>query len=749
VHGTPAGRCQQHQNGTGTEPERKKTTAMLNYDTIKVHAAEYLGEADLAVLDEAYRFAAKIHEDQVHPTSGEPYMAHLFAVTEILLVMKLDLETVVSGMLHGVLKQDQALTMKELEDAFGKDVATIVRGATKITDVQFNSKLTYQAENVRKLLLAMASDIRVLLVKLADRLHDMRSYILDDRQSQKELAQETLELYAPLASRLGIDWMKRELEDLAFKFLFPDEYADLTARIESSTSDRENYVKEVINILRQKLAETNLTRCEIIGRPKHLYSIYKKIIAQNIPLEKVYDKVAFRIIVDTVTECYEALGVVHANWSPVPGRIKDFISTPKNNNYQSMHTTVIGPYGEFMEVQIRTREMDRVAQEGVAAHWAYKEGQAISREDARVFKGLKQLVQWLQELKDPKEFLDSVRGELFEPDVYALTPNGEVKEFPQGSTPLDFAYTVHTEVGNSCIGAKVNGKMVPLRYRLQNGDVVEIVTSPKQKPRRDWLSLVRTGRAKSRIRSWLRREEKEKTMNVGREISERELRRHDMSLKKIIKTGHMRQILKETRCNSLEDLLGKIGSGALPIQNIMRILQPPEMQDAGETEQAAAEELQSVAAHVARQEKPGSEGIIIEGVDDMLVKISQCCLPVPGDSIMGFITTGRGISIHKANCRNLLATDPQRRIEVSWSADATTVHRAQIYLVTQNRKGMLAAVSNVISMNDANIVSLEARTNADNLSTSNIVLEVENLEHLSRLLQHLRQVDGVIEVHRR
>ncbi|MEK6197152.1 MAG: bifunctional (p)ppGpp synthetase/guanosine-3',5'-bis(diphosphate) 3'-pyrophosphohydrolase [Desulfobacterales bacterium] len=722
---------------------------MSDFNTIKELARSYLQDKDLEPLEKAYKFADKIHADQVHPTSGEPYIAHVLAVTEILLTMKLDLQTVISGLLHGVLKQDPSLSVKEIEKDYGNDVANIVRGATRITNVQFNSKLTYQAENIRKLLLAMASDIRVLLVKLADRLHDMRSFILDDKEQQKELAQETLELYAPLASRMGIDWMKRELEDLAFKFLFSDEYSDITSRIESSTADRENYVKEVIDILRQKLAEVNLKDCQIIGRPKHLYSIYKKIIAQNIPLEKVYDKVAFRIIVDSVKECYEALGVVHANWPPVPGRIKDFISTPKTNNYQSMHTTVIGPYGEFMEVQIRTYDMDRVAQEGVAAHWAYKEGQAISKEDAKVFKGLKQLVQWLQELKDPKEFLDSVRGELFDPDVYALTPNGEVKEFSKDSTPLDFAYAIHTEVGNSCVGAKVNGKIVPLKYKLQNGDVVEIITSPKQKPRRDWLSLVRTSRAKSRIRNWLRREEKEKTANVGREISERELRKYDTSLKKIIKTGHMRQILKEMHCNSLEDLLGKIGSGNVAIKNVIKVLQPEELRTE-EEEKAVEQEMISAAAASHKRDKAGeSEGIQVEGVDDMLVKISQCCLPVPGDTIMGFITTGRGISIHKANCHNLLATDPQRRIEVSWSAGLKTVHRAQIYLLTQNKKGMLAAIGNAISMEDANIVELEAKTNADNLSSSNIMLEVDDLDHLSRLLQHLRQLDGVIEARRR
>ena len=463
-------------------------------------------------------------------------------------------------------------------------------------------------------------------------------------------------------------------------------------------------------------------------------------------MEKVYDKVAFRIIVNSVKECYEALGTVHANWPPVPGRIKDFISSPKANNYQSMHTTVIGPYGEFMEVQIRTHEMDRVAQEGVAAHWAYKEGQAISKDDAKVFKGLKQLVKWLQELKDPREFLDSVRGELYEPDVYALTPNGEVKEFPQGSTPLDFAYVIHTEVGNRCVGAKVNGKIVPLKYRLQTGDRIEIITWPKQKPRRDWLKLVKTSRAKSRIRQWLRREENEKAINVGREICERELRKYETSLKKIIKTGHMRQLLKTLRCNSLEDLLGKVGSGSLAIRNVIKVLQPAELRVEEEPQEKELEIVES-AAH-RRELKADDEGIAIEGVDDMLVKISQCCLPVPGDRIMGFITTGRGISIHKANCHNLLSTDPQRRIEVSWSSDAKTVHRAHIYVATQNKKGMLAAVSNSISMDDANILELDAKTTADNVATNKIVVEVEDLDHLSRLLQHLRQIDGVLEARR-
>ncbi len=706
-------------------------------------AGRHLEKEELVGLEKGYEYALKIYNGKKHLSSGKPYISHALAVCFILSQMRLDSKTLLAGLLHGVLKEDPSLSFRELSDRFGNDVANIVRGATKITNVKFDSRLTYQAENVRKLLLAMASDLRVLLVKLADRLHDMRSFALNDWTRELALAQETMELYAPLASRLGIDWMKRELEDLAFSFLHPDEYQDLRQRVASSTADREAYVEEVIGILRRKLAENNVVDCEIIGRPKHLYSIYKKIIAQKIPLEKVYDKVAFRIIVNTVKECYQALGVVHENWAPVPGRIKDFISSPKANNYQSMHTTVLGPRKEFMEVQIRTREMDRVAQEGIAAHWAYKEGQAVSARDAKVFKSLKQLVHWLQELKDPREFLDSVRDELFEPDVYCLTPMGEVKELLLGSTPIDFAYLIHTEVGNHCSGAKVNNRIVPLKYRLQNGDKVEIITSPKQKPRRGWLSIVRTSRAKSRIRHWLRQEEREKSINVGREICERELRKYNTTLKKIIRTGHIKELLKGLHCNSLEDLLAKVGSGGITVKTLTQQMQPPEIRVAAEKRE---QDLQVPGTRVPHTDDKGV--IVVQGMDDMLVHISQCCLPVPGDQIMGFITTGRGISIHKRGCANLLATDPLRRVEVAWSAREQTVHRARIRLVTENRKGMLAEVSALISKQDANILELEVKTRPDNLAAYLVAVEVEGLAQLQHLLRHLRQLDGVVEAHR-
>ncbi|MBW2328304.1 MAG: bifunctional (p)ppGpp synthetase/guanosine-3',5'-bis(diphosphate) 3'-pyrophosphohydrolase, partial [Deltaproteobacteria bacterium] len=502
-------------------------------------------------------------------------------------------------------------------------------------------------------------------------------------------------------------------------------------------------------IFREKLKENNVEPIRIIGRPKHLYSIYKKLVAQNIPLERVYDKVAFRIIVNTVKECYEALGTVHADSSPVPGRIKDFISAPKSNNYQSLHTTVSGPHGHFIEIQIRTDEMDRVAQEGVAAHWAYKEGQKISGKDVRLFRELKKLVQSLQEVEDPSEFLDTVRGELFNPDVYALTPNGEVRELPRGSTPIDFAYAIHTAVGDSCTGAKVNGQLVQLKHEIQNGDIVEIITSKNQHPKRAWLQLVKTSRARARIRQWLRREEKEKSLKLGREICERELKRFDVSLKKLIKSGHIRMLLKQLRCNSLDDMLSKVGSGAITVHHLERALQPEEFRREDEKRRQAELLEKTASAEQNRAVSSGREAIGIDGVDDMLVKVSQCCKPVPGDEIIGFITTGSGISIHKVDCPNLRTTDPQRWIEVSWSGSVKSRHRTELLLRAENKKNLLTEISTIISSDDVDIVEFNSRTTPEDIAEFNIVLEVTDLQHLHLLQQHLQQMPEMIEVRRR
>ncbi len=710
-------------------------------------AASYLQESDLVPLTEAYEFAGERHAGKFH-ACGDPYIQHLLEVASTLASMKLDRETIIAGLLHGVLKEHVA-TIAELEERFGQGVANIVDGATRITNVQYNSRLASQAENIRKLFLAMGADIRVLLVRLADRLQDMVTLDPAPEEVRRHVARETMDLYAPLASRLGIDWMKRELEDHAFAYLFPSEYKDLTTHLESSLTERQAYVDELIAILHEKLKKNNITPVRIIGRPKHLYSIYKKLVAQDIPLERVYDKVAFRIIVHTVKECYEALGTVHADWTPVPGRIKDFVSAPKSNNYQSLHTTVAGPQGHFIEIQIRTEEMDRVAQEGVAAHWAYKEGQKITSNDARLFRDLKTLVKTLQEVEDPNEFMESVRGELFHPDVYALTPTGEVRELPRGSTPIDFAYSIHTAVGDSCVGAKVNGQLVQLKHELQNGDIVEILTAKNQQPKRAWLQIVKTSRAKTRIRHWLRREENERATRLGLEICERELKKHDVTLKKLIKSGHIRLLLKKLRCNSLDDMLAKVGSGKISLQQLLKAMQPKEIREEEEKRRQAELLEKAKRGEESRARAVSKEGLDIEGIDDMLVKVSQCCKPVPGDEIMGFITTGSGISIHKADCPNLLAMDPQRWLPVNWSASSKTQHRAELFIRSENKRNILADISGVISADDADIVELKARTTPENVALFDVVVEVSDLQHLRLLQQHLQQMPEVIEVRRR
>ncbi len=723
--------------------------SVVNPGGLKLLAANYLHDVDLTPIDEAWDLAVEVHRGGKH-FSGEPYLLHALEVASTLASMHLDLDTILAGLLHGSLKN--GVPFETLEEKFGHDVAYIVSGTTKITKVHYNNSLTSQAENVRRMLLAMAKDIRVLLVRLIDRLQDMLLLDLVDRQKQIEVARETMDLYAPLASRLGIDWLKRQLEDFAFKFLYPAEYEDLIAKLESSVTERQSYVDEMIAILYDKLQQSNVYPSRILGRPKHLYSIYKKLMAQNIPLERVYDKVAFRVIVGDVKECYEALGVIHASWAPVPGRIKDFISVPKANNYQSMHTTVIGPRDHFIEIQIRTEEMDRVAQEGVAAHWAYKEDQRVDDRDARLFRELKTLVNSLQDVEDSREFLESLRGELHDPEVYALTPNGEVKELPARSCPIDFAYAIHTEVGNRCVGAKVNGRLVPLKYELQNGDVVEIITSVNQRPRRGWLDLVKTSRARARIRSWFRREERDKALLLGREICERELKKHSLTLKRLVKSGHLKVLLKSLRCNSLDDMLAKVGSGAITIESLVKALDPPEMRHEREPAPSEMTPEQLAQAMVSAQHRTGTSragsAISIDGIDDMLAKVSQCCNPVPGDPIVGFITMGRGVSVHKSDCANLLSSDPHRWIEVYWNNPESQTYRAQLQVTASNSRGIFAEISSAIGADMATIVKISAHTTPEDRAEFSIALEVKDLEHLQLVLKHLRQMEGVISVRR-
>ncbi len=712
---------------------------MLVIDNIVHLVADYIPEEGRRRIREAYAFASQVHEGRKRD-SGEAYISHPLEVAHILASMRLDANTIVAGLLHSVLKEQPPADEKEVARRFGEDVLNLVKGTTKITNVRYASREAHQAGNVRKLLLAMAADVRVILIRLADRLHDMQTLEHSPRERQLEVARETMDLYAPLAGRLGIDWMKRELEDLGFRYLYPEEYAEISSQIESSMADRQAFVDQVIGILRRALDENGLAGCRILGRPKHLYSIYRKLVAQKIPLERVYDKVAFRIIVKTVKECYEALGVVHSLWQPIPHRFKDFISSPKPNGYQSLHTSVIGPHGDFMEIQIRTEEMDEVAKEGIAAHWAYKEGKNISRKDAQFFQWLKQLVQGLQEVEDPREFLDAVKGELHQEEIYVLTPTGEVKALPYGSTPLDFAYAIHSEVGDHCAGAKVNGRIVPLKHQLHTGDVVEVLTSPQAHPTRGWLALVKSGRARARIRAWLRREEQERSLRLGRELCERELRKHNLSLKKVIKTGHLREVLKRLSCNSLDDLLLKVGRGQLTVEQIIAVVEPPELRPPAEEEGAPLPERR------VRRRRPKGPAIEIDGIDDMLVTIARCCMPVPGDAIVGFITAGRGISVHKAGCANLQSTDLNRWIEVRWAGDDEAAHSAHIRVVGTDQRRLVSRLTDAVGAADATVTGLEARTAKESgMVTVNLVVEVRGVEHLERLLQRLRKVDGVLE----
>lgn len=710
----------------------------LTIDDLVNRAQSYLPLQEMGLLREAYQLADKSHKDHIRP-NGDPYITHVLSVAQILASMRLDTATLIGGLFHGILKEDgTGVTLPLIEKKFGEDIAHIVEGTTQISTVKYNANIDSQAENIRKMFLAMASDIRVILVKLADRLNDMQ--ILDfPPEKSREFAEETMELYAPLASRLGIDWLKRELEDLSFSVLHPEEYQDLISRVDSSLMDREKYVSDIKSLLSQELIKHGISNFKVLGRPKHVLSIYRKLQVQQIPLEKVYDKVAFRIILTNIQDCYQTLGMIHSLWTPIDSRIKDYIAHPKTNMYQSLHTSVIGPSGDFMEIQIRTEEMDKIAKEGIAAHWAYKEGSQISQQDASNFKWLKQLVVWLQELKDPKDFLDTIKDELTEvKKTYALTPNGEVKELISGSTPLDFAYAIHTEVGNHCSGAKINGEIASLKTVLKNGDVVEIITTANQTPHQGWLNLVKTSRAKNRIRHWLRQEEWEKSCKLGEHICNRELKKHALNLKKLIKSGKLRNLLQKLHCNALQELMYQVGSGKIPMSQIITELVP---------QQAKEEDFVPELATPTSSTHKSDDILTIDGIDGVLMKISKCCMPMPGDEVMGFITAGRGISVHKATCNNLLSTDHDRWVQVRWN-DTESSHQAQLKITASDQKGLLAEVCNVVSEADANIINIDAHSANDQVAILHLIVEVKGIDHLDTVLQQIRSIHAISQAKR-
>ncbi|MBW1679781.1 MAG: bifunctional (p)ppGpp synthetase/guanosine-3',5'-bis(diphosphate) 3'-pyrophosphohydrolase, partial [Deltaproteobacteria bacterium] len=603
----------------------------------------YHPDADVDLIEKAYVVSAKVHQGQIR-LSGEPYLIHPLQVAYILTKMNLDEICVVTGLLHDTV-EDTYATIEEIQSLFGPEITTLVDGLTKISKINFSSTEERQAENFRKMILAMSKDIRVILIKLADRLHNMRTLEFLRPEKQKTSAQETLDIYSPIANRLGIDWIKTELEDLAFKHLHSEEFNYLEKRIKAKKKERVQYVEEVKKIISEKLAQLNIHE-EVVGRLKQYYSIYKKMLRQQIDFDQVYDLIAFRIIVGSIKDCYEALGIIHSVWKPVPGRFKDFIAMSKANMYQSLHTTVIGPYGERMEIQIRTPQMHRIAEEGIAAHWRYKEGKEIDRRDDQLFSWLRQMLEWQQELRDPGEFLETFRIDLFPDEVYVFTPRGEVKAFPQGATPIDFAYSIHTDVGHQCVGARANSRMVPLNYQLRNGDTIEIITSNQQKPSKDWLKIV--SRARTKIRQWIRLEQRDDNILAGRESCEREFKKHNLNFTRLYKSGKISKVTEEFGFHDVQDLLAAIGPGKISISQIIQKFIPPEKL---EKQPKSIQEKQKAEKRLKSNDY--SRGIQVKGIDNILINFARCCNPLPGDKIVGYITKGRGVTIHIDGCPRL------------------------------------------------------------------------------------------------
>lgn len=713
---------------------------VTDIDQLLDRVRSYQPEADLSLVRKAYDFSARAHEGQTR-RSGEPYVQHPVAVAGVLTLLKTDVAAVVAGLLHDTL-EDTVATPAELEREFGKEVVHLVDGVTKIGKITFRSYEEKQAENFRKMVLSMADDIRVVIIKLADRLHNMRTLEHLSEAKRQEIAQETLEIYAPLANRIGIGWVKNELEDLCLKHLKPEAYEMLRVRVAKRDEDREQYIQEVRDLVEKALAEAGL-QGTVYGRPKHLYGIYQKMNKQDISFEEVYDLTALRIITDTKMNCYALLGVIHSLWRPLPGRFKDYIAIPKSNLYQSLHTTVVGPKGEHVEFQIRTEEMHRVAEYGIAAHWKYKEQGKVAERDNKAFGWLRQFVEWHTDLPDNRQFMDSVKLELFHDVVYVFTPKGIVKELPKGATPVDFAYAIHTEVGDHCVGAKVNGKIVPLRHQVASGDTIEILTSPNQTPHKDWLKFVRTSRAKTKIKHWVKAEEQNRSVEIGRRLLESELRRHGLPPAQTLKSEELLEVARQSGYDTLDELVAAIGFGHLPTAEVIAKLVVP-------SASPPVPVTEPVHPQKATAGKSDDKGVRVKGARDLLMQLSRCCNPVPGDRILGYITRGRGLTIHSVDCPNLEALDydRERLVEVEWDTATPGLHPVKVSVMAVDKTGVLANVSSAIAECQANISRAEIATREDRKAVLDFVVEVNDTKHINHVLKAIERVDGVISARR-
>nr|WP_277998905.1 bifunctional (p)ppGpp synthetase/guanosine-3',5'-bis(diphosphate) 3'-pyrophosphohydrolase [Moorella sulfitireducens] len=702
----------------------------------------YRPGADLKLLHDAYQFAATAHRGQKR-RSGEDYITHPLNVAAILAELQLDVVTIAAAILHDVV-EDTPIRLDTIKDIFGEEVALLVDGVTKLSRLECKTKEEQQAETLRKMFLAMAQDIRVILIKLADRLHNMRTLKHHQPEKQKEIARETLEIFAPLAHRLGIFRLKWELEDQALRYLEPERYYELVNSINMKRQEREEYIQQVVKILGEKLAEGKI-KADIQGRPKHFYSIYNKMMKQGKELSEIYDLIAVRVIVDSIKDCYAVLGLVHALWKPIPGRFKDYIAMPKPNMYQSLHTTVIGPNGDPFEIQIRTWEMHRTAEYGIAAHWRYKEDGGNSDPDfEKKLTWLRQLLDWQREMRDPREFMESLKIDLFSDRVYVFTPKGDVVELPAGSVPIDFAYRVHTDVGHRCTGARINGRIVPLDYKLKTGDIVEILTTKGSRPSRDWLHIVKTSQAKNRIRQWFRKEEREKNLARGREMLERECQKQGLDPEEILKPSLLQEAARKFNVAGSEDLLVMVGDGVLPPSQVIgRLKGDEELPSPGEAAKTAIKPWSGYG-------KP-SHGIRVKGVDNLDIRLAHCCNPLPGDAILGYITRGRGVSVHRSDCPNInhhLDTEKERIIEVAWEDTADATYQVHIEALALDRPNLAMDIMAAVADTKTIINSIHARATRNDQALVDLKIEIRSLEHLNYIMDKIRRIRDVMDVKR-
>ena len=719
---------------------------------------KYAPNADVTPVIKAYELAKSAHAG-VFRKSGEPYIIHPIAVANILADLELDMEVIAAGLLHDVV-EDTPYTYEDITELFGKDIADLVDGVTKLGKIKYQTKEESQAENLRKMFLAMAKDIRVILIKLADRLHNMRTLKFMPEEKAKYKAKETLEIYGGIAHRIGISKIKWELEDLALKYIDPEGYRELSDKITMKRSQRQEYIDKIVHLLEEKFKEVDIN-CEVSGRPKHFYSIYKKMKKKNKTFEEIYDLTAVRIIVDTVKDCYAVLGMVHTMWIPMPGRFKDYIAMPKPNLYQSLHTTVIGPDGEPVEIQIRTHEMHEIAENGIAAHWKYKEG-ITGNQDAKMeqkLKWLRQMMEWEKDVQDPHEFLDALKDDVFNSQVYVFTPKGDVIELPAGSTPIDFAYRVHTNVGNKCTGAKINGKIVPINYKLQNGEIVEVITSSNSTgPSRDWLNIVQTPTARNRIRQWFKKERREENIERGTDILEKEFKRYNIPYKNSSIQKFLNQVAKKFNQPTLEDLIATIGYGGIATSQIM-----PKVRDfynkevnRQEKEKRMQEKEDKIKKNFdeheyAKKRKKKDNGITVKGLDNILVRFAKCCNPLPGDDIVGYITKGRGVAIHRRDCTNIKLDDEflqNRLVEVEWNNPEKSKFEGEVKIIAVDRVGLLNDIIHVVSMEKLSISGINCRVLKDNTANISLLVEVNDISELKQLMKKIKSIPGVDDVSR-